>query len=561
MIVGTHKFHFYFIRREGLVMKETEKKSSSILFVTMLFLTAFILLAMPPYLSEASEKEIGFVAQPTLDFYRVSQFSEGLAGVVKDGEWGYVNEFGETVIDFKYDHAFPFKNGLAAVEIDDMIGYINKSGELVIPAIYDIHYYTDDGPVAGDFAGGVAIVANAKGYGVIDNKGTIIVPLKYDYIGAYYEDIARIELDGKWGFIDKTGSFITEMKWSKCSDFSEGLAVVIDDGGKQFYIDKSGNVTIDLQEYIKQYKHARIVRANEFHEGYAVIKINYMSDLMDFLGTNKQIVVDKTGKIKAELSWFDTGNSISNGTLTVYQNTQAGSIVGIVGQNMLYGLIDIETLEYILEPEYTEISDFKEGFAIATYKDKVGRFQTGVVDTEGKTVIEFKRYNFAQYISPFSEGFAAFGYDEYGYYDQNGKVAWSRKTTDEEYYIEINNFHEGFAFVKINRSWGILTNSYGDYKDILEKRSTPGTVSNLTVVKASSKSIAVKWDSVSDAKTYQVFRSNQKSKGYTMIATTDKNTYTDKKVTAGKTYYYKVRAVNAYDKLGKDSKVLTARAK
>ncbi|MCM1285745.1 MAG: hypothetical protein NC213_03815 [Acetobacter sp.] len=71
-------------------------------------------------------------------------------------------------------------------------------------------------------------------------------------------------------------------------------------------------------------------------------------------------------------------------------------------------------------------------------------------------------------------------------------------------------------------------------------------------VKSSSYSTAkISWKKVSSAKKYVVYRSTKKSSGYKAVKTIKKNStvsYTDKKLTCGKTYYYKVTAVNGKKK-------------
>lgn len=65
------------------------------------------------------------------------------------------------------------------------------------------------------------------------------------------------------------------------------------------------------------------------------------------------------------------------------------------------------------------------------------------------------------------------------------------------------------------------------------------------VVKVSSSSLSsikISWNSVAGADNYVVYRSTSKNSGYKKLATTDNNSYTDKNVSAGKTYYYKVKA-------------------
>lgn len=69
-----------------------------------------------------------------------------------------------------------------------------------------------------------------------------------------------------------------------------------------------------------------------------------------------------------------------------------------------------------------------------------------------------------------------------------------------------------------------------------------------TISKVSSKSgkVTVKWSKVSGASGYEILRSTKKSSGYSVVATIKKGSttsYTDKKVSKKKTYYYKIRSL------------------
>ena len=59
----------------------------------------------------------------------------------------------------------------------------------------------------------------------------------------------------------------------------------------------------------------------------------------------------------------------------------------------------------------------------------------------------------------------------------------------------------------------------------------------------SSKSLRVRWEPVNGAVSYQVYRSTKKAGTYKKIAQLGDNTYNDKNLKAGSTYYYKVRAI------------------
>lgn len=67
-----------------------------------------------------------------------SFFQEGLARVVKNGKFGYIDKTGEVIIDFDYEDAGHFSQGLAYyANSDGKYGYINKKGEIVISPKYD----------------------------------------------------------------------------------------------------------------------------------------------------------------------------------------------------------------------------------------------------------------------------------------------------------------------------------------------------------------------------------------------------------------------------------------
>lgn len=71
--------------------------------------------------------------------------------------------------------------------------------------------------------------------------------------------------------------------------------------------------------------------------------------------------------------------------------------------------------------------------------------------------------------------------------------------------------------------------------------TAPKATSITSISSKKSKQVALKWKKISKATSYQVYRSTSQKGKYTKIATTSKTSYTDKKATKGKTYYYKIR--------------------
>lgn len=94
----------------------------------------------------------------------------------------------------------------------------------------------------------------------------------------------------------------------------------------------------------------------------------------------------------------------------------------------------------------------------------------------------------------------------------------------------------------------------------------PGKVLELKVLKNGYKSLKVTWKAVDGADKYQVYRSKTgKSGSFALKKTTTATTYSNIGITCGKTYFYKVRAVNSKGKgafsVVKSNKVQPAMAK
>ena len=93
------------------------------------------------------------------------------------------------------------------------------------------------------------------------------------------------------------------------------------------------------------------------------------------------------------------------------------------------------------------------------------------------------------------------------------------------------------------------------------KLAKPAKVSKSSVINTSAK---ISWSKVSGAKGYQLYRSTSKNGTYSKVKTTSSTSFTNKKLTPNKTYYYKVRAykiVNGKTFYGDYSSILAMKTK
>ena len=66
-----------------------------------------------------------------------------------------------------------------------------------------------------------------------------MISCKYNWADSFSEGRARVELNGKYGFIDKTGTKIIPCKYDSADSFRNGRAKV-ELNGKRGYVNKSG---------------------------------------------------------------------------------------------------------------------------------------------------------------------------------------------------------------------------------------------------------------------------------------------------------------------------------
>lgn len=150
----------------------------------------------------------GQIAVPA-KYRRAWIFSEGLAAVQKNGNIGFINRRGETVIDFKYPYhgnplsEFVFENGHCVVaDTTGKCGVIDQKGKWLILPDYDFVSTFDE----------YAIATKAGVNLQIDYGGNVINSFVLDDIAelSYIEEFAEKNKDGEYYCVQKkikTGLF------------------------------------------------------------------------------------------------------------------------------------------------------------------------------------------------------------------------------------------------------------------------------------------------------------------------------------------------------------------
>jgi hypothetical protein len=315
------------------------------------------------------------VAEPIFD--EIASFSEGLAYVTviegKDIKAGYIDTTGKIVIKAKYqpsyDKSRDFSEGLASVRVDGQFGYINKKGELVIACQYAKTYPFNEGyaVVEPNWSEKVVIDTNAniilnpvsvyknnvpqvtKGESVtldervingtitmcvhrynqptkctlIDIDGDFEFSLKPYLIFEMSNDLIRAQTNDRksTGYINKKGENVISFDYLTGTDFKNGYAKVQDKNTKLYgIIDFKGNYIVPPEYsyisdnfYKSDYIFARKPNSNfgyMDYKGNQVIDFKYaygglFSEGLAVVSTslNENMYIDKNGNKAFELDF------------------------------------------------------------------------------------------------------------------------------------------------------------------------------------------------------------------------------------------------------------------
>ena len=136
----------------------------------------------------------------------------------------------------------------------------------------------------------------------------------------------------------------------------------------------------------------------------------------------------------------------------------------------------------------------------------------------------------------------ATGYQVQRSASKNGTYASVKSTTGTSF--TNNGLTSGKTYYYKVRAYKTIDGKkvYGEYSSIVSATPKPLKVTGLKAAKAASGQAKISWSKQANVSGYQIVRATSKTGTYNNVGTTGKLTYTDKKLTAGKTYYYKVRA-------------------
>lgn len=232
--------------------------------------------------------------------------------------------------------------------------------------------------------------------------------------------LSASENSGKWGYVDRAGSWIINPAYDFANEFSDNGLAIVEIAGKQGFIDKLGQWKI----------HPIFDRVNEFDEyGRAIASVKL-----------KNGAIDETGNWLIEPSWAIGGSITDEGITTSRKDGKLG-------------FIDISR-KWIIPPRFDRTFPFdKWGLAFAKIDGK-----SGIINTQGEWIIGPEKFYYGPNIHEgkfFSASYQ--GNKDWKLFDQKGKQITKMSFEARPAYQD-----GGLFAVKYQGKWGVL-NASGEW--------------------------------------------------------------------------------------------------
>lgn len=167
--------------------------------------------------------------------------SEGLAGVSKNGKWGFINKDYQEVIALKYDEVRNFNDDLVRVKVGSKFGFVDTTGKVVIPIQYeDATEYADNGIIG--------VKQNGK-WGFVNYQNKMVIKPQYedilgfDYnLGVQGSELLGVKNSEGWGFIDPNGKVVFKFADVEIQQFINGRAKINYGWLGTYHMSKKGDV-------------------------------------------------------------------------------------------------------------------------------------------------------------------------------------------------------------------------------------------------------------------------------------------------------------------------------
>lgn len=408
-----------------------------------------------------------------------------------NGKWGVIDNFGNIVLDTKYDEMIIVPNKAKAIFIYTY-NINDETGEYSTKAINDkketlygeydkveaIENYDTKQNIW--FENNLLRVSKNGQYGLIDFEGNIVLNCEYDEITALrgVKENLIVKKDERVGLVNSKGQSIIKVIYKEIKTLQDGAKseyIIVDENGKMGVISTSGTVILEPKyDDVKYVNNTDIYAVKEENNWKlvnksATIVLEGYDDFVQVKGDN--VIVKKSDK------YGITTLASEEKIKSEYEELRyAFSIYYIAKKDGKYGVININN-EAIVPFEYLSMNYIEEGgFIIADisetettiFDSNLSKKLTGIfeeINTEKGYIRayadgDYKYYNFkfeeklASDILTNNTIYLSKRDGKFGYVDKTGNIVvdyiYDDATEQNEY---------GYAAVKKDGLWGVIGKS------------------------------------------------------------------------------------------------------
>lgn len=312
-----------------------------------------------------------------------------------EGKWGYINKYGEEVIECIYEEAGHFgRGGLSRVKKDGKYLYINEEGQKQ----FDKEFIS-----AEDFGEhNIVRIKTENGIGLMNNLGDYVIePGEYADIGEVSLENGYVAVkgaNGLWGYVDSQGISIIGCRYTKAFPFSYGCAMVTNEEGLFGFVTKDGGEIVPCM-----YTNARDFTVAQYaavcnEEGkwgyidiYGKEKVPCrFKDCLDFTGDESAAVCNEEGK------W---GYIKNNGTYIIEPKfkranpfSDISNIAAVQKEDGKWIYISRKEKQVIKE-EFDYATSFDTNSIVTVGVKTDGKMQYAVIDEDGEIIVDYGKYD------------------------------------------------------------------------------------------------------------------------------------------------------------------------
>lgn len=188
-------------------------------------------------------------------YQAVSPFSNGLAKVLIDGKYHFINDKGEDAFfttfidatDFNCNHAF-------VAGANKKWAIINKNGKQITPFIFHSPK---------PFTHNLAVVSTGKKeFYYVDTLGNNVFKTTFDLAYPFQNNVARVCKNKKWGLVSNQGFNVTPLMYDFMGEFTNGN-VTVGINTQNGLFSTSGKLLLDIDYHTLEFVNSDIVKAEK----------------------------------------------------------------------------------------------------------------------------------------------------------------------------------------------------------------------------------------------------------------------------------------------------------